>query len=203
VPRLASLIAVLALLAAFAPAAHADLLPGVAGYGFNAAPQAPSLAPAAVPAGFNETVAWSGLTNPTAIRFAPDGRVFVAEKSGLILTFDSVDDPTPAVYADLRTEVHDFWDRGLLGLALDPGFDSGRPYVYALYTYNKDPSSSTFPRWPDGCPSPPGATSDGCVVSGRLSKLTNGSEQVLLEGWCQQYPSHSVGDLVFGDDGAL
>ena len=30
-----------------------------------------------------------------------------------------------------------------------------------------------------------------------------GPEQVLIEDWCQQYPSHSVGDLAFGADGAL
>ena len=30
-----------------------------------------------------------------------------------------------------------------------------------------------------------------------------GTEQVLIEDWCQQYPSHSVGDLAFGADGAL
>jgi glucose/arabinose dehydrogenase len=202
VTRLACLAALAALLVVV-PSAAADELPGVAGFGLGAAPQAPSLAPAAVPAGFDESVAWSGLTNPTSIRFAPDGRVFVAEKSGLILTFDDVDDTTPTVYADLRTQVHDFWDRGLLGLALDPGFDSGRPYVYVLYTYNKDPRSPDMPRWPDGCPSPPGATDQGCVVSGRLSRLSGGTEQVLLEGWCQQFPSHSVGDLVFGSDGAL
>ncbi len=51
----------------------------------------------------------------------------------------------------------------------------------------------------DGCPTPPGATADGCVVSGRLSRLTAsgnamvGAEQVLIEDWCQQYPSHSIG----------
>ena len=28
-----------------------------------------------------------------------------------------------------------------------------------------------------------------------------GSEQVLVNDWCQQYPSHSIGDLVFGPDG--
>ena len=45
------------------------------------------------------------------------------------------------------------------------------------------------------------AHGDGCVVSGRLSKLTadgnfmTGSEQVLINDWCQQYPSHSVGSL--------
>ena len=47
------------------------------------------------------------------------------------------------------------------------------------------------------------------MVSGRLSRLTasgdqmTGSEQVFINDWCQQYPSHSVGDLAFGADGAL
>jgi signal transduction histidine kinase len=60
-----------------------------------------------LPAGFNETTVWSGLGNPTVIRFAPDGRVFVAAKSGLVYVFDSLDDTTPSVYADLRTKVDD------------------------------------------------------------------------------------------------
>ena len=30
-----------------------------------------------------------------------------------------------------------------------------------------------------------------------------GAEQVLIEDWCQQYPSHSIGALAFGPDGAL
>ena len=30
-----------------------------------------------------------------------------------------------------------------------------------------------------------------------------GAEQVLIEDWCQQYPSHSIGALEFGPDGAL
>ena len=48
-----------------------------------------------LPAGFQETVVFSGLTNPTVVRFSPDGRVFVAEKSGLIKVFDNLSDPTP------------------------------------------------------------------------------------------------------------
>ena len=164
----------------------------------------PSSAAAIVPAGFQESTVWSGLVNPTSVRFADDGRVFVAEKRGRVLQFDSLADPTPTVFADLSTAVHDFWDRGLLGMALDPHFTNGRPYVYVLYTYNKDPSSATFPRWADSCPTPPGATADGCVVSGRLSRLgPGGVETPLITDWCQQYPSHSVGDLVFGPGRAL
>jgi glucose/arabinose dehydrogenase len=168
---------------------------------------------ATYPAGFTERTVFSGLTNPSAIRFAADGRVFVAEKSGLIKVFDSLSDTQPDVFADLRTQVHNFWDRGLLGLALDPGFPE-RPYVYVLYTHDAA-IGGTAPRWgtpgatSDGCPTPPGATGDGCVVSGRLSRLTAagnamiGPEQVLIEDWCQQYPSHSTGTVEFGDDGAL
>ena len=168
---------------------------------------------ATYPMGFSERTVFSGLTNPTAIRFASDGRVFVAEKSGLIKVFDSLSDPQPDLFADLRTQVHNFWDRGLLGLALDPGFPN-TPYVYVLYTHDAA-IGGTAPRWgtpgttSDGCPTPPGATGDGCVVSGRLSRLAAsgnsmvGTEQVLIEDWCQQYPSHSIGTLDFGPDGAL
>ncbi len=178
--------------------------------------QAARPAAAAVPTGFTEVTVWSGLQNPTAVRFAPDGKVFVAEKRGLIKMFDTVDDTTPTVVADLRTEVHNYWDRGLLGLAVDPSFPA-RPYLYASYTFD-GPIGGTAPRWgtpgadSDPCPTPPGPTTDGCVVSGKLVRLavdlaapsagTTGKTD-LVHDWCQQYPSHSVGDLVFGRDGAL
>ncbi|MGH7293203.1 MAG: PQQ-dependent sugar dehydrogenase, partial [Myxococcota bacterium] len=164
-------------------------------------------------AGFIEETVLSGLTQPTAVRFSSDGRVFVAEKSGLIKVFASLTATTPTVFADLRTNVHNFWDRGLLGLELHPNFPA-TPYVYALYTFDA-PIGGTAPRWgtaggtSDPCPSPPGPTSDGCVVAGRLSRLTaagnvmTGSEQVLVEDWCQQYPSHSMGSIAFGADGML
>ena len=90
---------------------------------------------ATLPAGFAEKTVFSGLTQPTAVRFSPDGRVFVAEKSGLIKEFDSLTDTTPRVYADLRTKVHDYWDRGLLGIALDPSFPT-KNVIYALYTHD-------------------------------------------------------------------
>src|SRR5918994_5824297 len=100
----------------------------------------PSAARGAVlPPGFSESTVWTGLGNPTAIRFAPDGRVFVASKSGIVNVFDGVGDQTPTPFADLRSKVHDFWDRGLLGLALDPGFTTGRPYVYVLYAFDSKP----------------------------------------------------------------
>jgi glucose/arabinose dehydrogenase len=174
---------------------------------------ASSATAATLPPGFQEQIVFSGLTEPTAVRFASDGRVFVAEKSGLVKVFDNLSDTTPTIFADLRTQVHNFWDRGLLAMALAPGFPTD-PWVYVLYTHDAV-IGGVAPRWgsvggtSDGCTTPPGATDDGCVVSGRLSRVQAsgnvavGAEQVLIEDWCQQYPSHSVGSLAFGPDGAL
>lgn len=57
---------------------------------------------------------------------------------------------------------------------------------------------------------PPGATVDGCVASGRLARLTvntdtntMSSQQVLINDWCQQFWSHSIGGIGFGADGSL
>ena len=173
----------------------------------------PAARAATLPAGFQESIVFSGLTNPTAVRFASDGRVFVAEKRGVIKVFDSLTDTTPDLFADLNVNVYNFWDRGLLGLTLAPNFPTN-PYVYVLYTYDAA-IGGTAPRWgtpgvySDPCPTPPGPTGDGCVVSGRLSRLQaagnvmTGAEQVLIEDWCQQYPSHSIGAVEFGPDGAL
>jgi len=197
--------AVIALAFLFLAAVPAQALPRVSAFdSVGLSGSAARLVSAqAAPPGVTESVVLSGLTDPTAISFAADGRVFVAEKPGRIKVFDSLSDPTPSIWADFSTLVHDFWDRGFLGMALDPNFAT-RPYVYALYTYNKAPNSSQVPRWPDGCPTPPGATDDGCMVGGRLSRFTNGgAETVLIEDFCQQYPSHSIGSLVFGPDGAL
>jgi glucose/arabinose dehydrogenase/PKD repeat protein len=160
-----------------------------------------------LPSGFRDSVVLSGLTNPTVLQFAPDGRIFVGQKNGVIKVFQSLTDTNPVTVADLSGEVDDYWDRGLLGLAIPPNFPAS-PYVYVLYTYDA-PIGGTAPVWNDACPTPPGATTDGCVVSARVSRLQvsgnvmTGSEQVLVNGWCQQFPSHSIGTLLFGRDGYL
>ncbi|MQY08076.1 PQQ-dependent sugar dehydrogenase [Actinomadura macrotermitis] len=180
-------------------------------------------AAAGLPTNFQEKTLFTGLTLPTNVEFSPDGRVFVAEKSGIIKVFDSLSDTTPEVYADLRQQVFNGWDRGLLGMALHPNFPTD-PRVYVMYTYNGE-MGGTYPKWPspdgtnDQCPDPPGANNAGCVVAGRISVLTPSvqnlgalagkaqagpvTEKVLLEDWCQQFSSHSVGTLAFGQDGKL
>ncbi len=65
-----------------------------------ASPPGPDAAQGGPPPAFQETVAFSGLTNPTVVRFAADGRVFVAEKSGAIKIFDSLSDPSSNLFAN-------------------------------------------------------------------------------------------------------
>jgi glucose/arabinose dehydrogenase len=168
---------------------------------------------------FDEVLPQTGLVDPMVVAFAADGRMFVAEKSGRIQVFDDETDSSGTVVADLRLNVYNFWDRGMLGMALHPDFPT-TPYIYVLYTYDAVPGG-TAPRWGsasnpqvgDPCPTPPGANQNGCVVTGRLSRLDIGApglwplshldEQPLITDWFQQFPSHSIGALVFGPDRAL
>ena len=165
---------------------------------------------ATTPVGFTDVSVWSGLTLPTAIALAADGRAFVAEKSGVIKLFANRSATQPTVFADLSTKVNSYSDRGLLGLASDPLLgQTGHNFIYVLYTYDAPPGR-TAPVWNDACPSPPGANTDGCVVTNVLSRIpvnpdgTAGGEQRLMAPqWCQQFPSHSAGHLAFGPDGML
>ena len=162
---------------------------------------------------------------PVNFALAPDGKIFVADKAGRVLVYAGPGATTFQVTIDVRSMTHDYWDRGLIGLTIDPGYSATDPtnrFVYLLYTFDKNPfeSGAPVPRWGtgaggDGCPSPPGGQTDGCPVSARVSRVhvdANGvgdqPEQVLLEpgaagGWCEQFPSHMVGTIAFGTDGDL
>ncbi len=172
-----------------------------------------------LPSGFRDTVAIPGLNGPTTFRIALNGEVFVAQKGGKILVFENLQDKTPKVFADLRKQVYDYGDRGLLGLALDPDFPAS-PYVYALYTFDHvigEDAPGAYPHWgkaatefegDESCIAASGGKVDACPVSGRLVRLTDENdtgvaEKTLVEGWCQQFSSHSIGDLNFGPEGAL
>ena len=93
----------------------------------------PALAGATtLPSGFTQTTAITGLTKPMDVEIAPNGRIFVAEKSGIVKTYDSIADTTATVAADLRTQVHNFSARGLQSIAVDPDFPT-QPYIYVYY----------------------------------------------------------------------
>jgi cysteine-rich repeat protein len=163
--------------------------------------------------GFQENTVLSGRTKPVSLRFAPNGMAFVAEKSGLVFEFDNLltGQISPHQVIDLSAKVMNYWDRGLLGLAVHPNFPTV-PEIYVLYAHDAF-ADGTGPRWNDNCPDPPngpGANDKGCVVYGRLSRIVidmntmTGTEVPLISSnWCQQFPSHSIGDMHFGADGYL
>ena len=90
-----------------------------------------SAAPA--PPGFTADALATGLNMPTQMAFSPDGKVYVAEKSGRIRVFPDSSLSRSTVFKDLSTNVFNNWDRGMLGIAVDPRFNDGvHRYVYVL-----------------------------------------------------------------------
>jgi glucose/arabinose dehydrogenase/PKD repeat protein len=89
-------------------------------------------ASAAPPTNFQTSlVIGSGLNGPSGFDIAPDGRIFILERSGTIKIFkNGVLLPTP--FAVLPSE--DTGDRGLIGIAFDPDFGVSNHYVYFYYT---------------------------------------------------------------------
>lgn len=100
--------------------------------------------------GFTSELAVGGLPFLTAITWAPDGRMFIAPKGGVVRVYENgALLPTP--FVDISDLVADSQDRGLLGIAVHPQFPE-QPYVYLLYSND-----------------PPGVTPD--VDGARVSQL--------------------------------
>ena len=79
---------------------------------------------------FTETIVANGLASPTAMEFAPDGRLFVAEQGGRLRVIkNNVLLPAPFVTVTVNAS----GERGLLGIAFDPAFASNQ-FVYVYYT---------------------------------------------------------------------
>jgi len=164
----------------------------------------------------------NGLQKPTTLDFAPDGKLFVAERNGRVIEFDSLEDSTPTLVLSILDKVMAKGDRGILGMKLDPEYPT-KPYIYLSYTYDApiggDSEASTHTHLADGADDCEEAVDSAvdCLVSGRLARveidpLTSiavggpedpASEQVLINSWCQQATSHSIGDLEFDSEGAL
>lgn len=84
----------------------------------------------AVATGFAESIFAAGLTTPTAMAPVPDGRIFVAEKTGALrVVANGTVLPTPFA----AIPVNAFSERGLVGVAVDPNFATNH-FVYAYYT---------------------------------------------------------------------
>jgi glucose/arabinose dehydrogenase len=138
---------------------------------------------ATVPAGFTEKVIASGLANPTAMQFAPDGRLFVAEQGGRLRVIkDGVLLSTPFATVSVSAS----GERGLLGIAFDPAFLTNS-YVYVYYTATSPTVHNRISRF----------TANGDVA-------VPGSEVVLLDlDNLSSATNHNGGALNFGPDGKL
>ncbi|MBV8234921.1 MAG: PQQ-dependent sugar dehydrogenase [Acidimicrobiia bacterium] len=120
---------------------------------------------------------------PTALAFAPDGRLFFTEREGTVRV---VQGGTAKVFATVATVTTEpgggYSERGLLGLAISPTFTQDR-YVYAFYS-NADRVHQSVVRWTD------------CGGVG-----TNPTTLIVLpagDDCC-----HKGGRLAFGPDGRL
>ena len=146
---------------------------------------------ATLPPGFVETKVAEGL-NPTTMSFAPDGRLFLCEKQGLLRVIDG-DKLLPQPVLDITSKADAWNERGLLSVCFDPEF-ARNGWIYVYYTHNREPGKK-----------------DRTSSNNRVSRFTlKGnvadvrSEKVILElsnlskiGW------HNGGGLAFGKDGKL
>jgi glucose/arabinose dehydrogenase len=150
------------------------------------------------PPGFFEEPVATGLDFPVAIAFAPDGRLFFTERfSGKVRVITKPISAEPRLLSDPVYQfgpISDFFERGLLGLALDPDFqDNG--YLYVYYSHRgrnskSDPYRHRLMRI--------------TVKKGRgespvalLDHLPIGSQAESGKG------NHNGGSLSFGPDGKL
>jgi len=141
-----------------------------------------------LPPGFRSTVVATGLTGATALEVARDGRVFVCEQTGALRVIKGGRLlPGPFV----KLPVDSTWERGLIGVTLDPDFPK-TPHVFVCYVAARPYPHHVVSRF---------------TAAGDVARP--GSELVLLEGDDQRKlggsvpAGHQGGALHFGRDGKL
>lgn len=145
-------------------------------------------ADAEVPDGFVEEKVVQGITGAVALAIAPDGRIFVCEQTGTLRVVKG-GQMLPESFVSLA--VDSTWERGLIGVALDPRFPE-EPYVYLHYI-----PSDPYPRHRIS------------RFTARGDRAVPGSEKILFEGDDQRKVTspvpagHQGGALHFGPDGKL
>ena len=139
---------------------------------------------ASVPTGFTDTVIASGITDETAMEFAPDGRLFVLQQTGQVRVIQNGTLlPTPFVTLNVDSTV----ERGLLGIAFDPNFATDH-FVYLYHTVPAPDLHNQISRF----------TADGDVA-------VPGSETDIfdLDPLNPAAGNHNGGAIHFGPDGKL
>ncbi|MDB5106838.1 MAG: carbohydrate-binding protein [Fibrobacteres bacterium] len=136
---------------------------------------------ATVPSSFADVQVAGGLSNPTQMAIAPDGRIFVSEQAGRVRV---IKNGTVLATPFVTLSVSPDGERGALGIAFDPAFASNH-FVYVYYTSASGPHNR-LSRW----------VANGDVASG--------GEQILLDlPNLSSATNHNGGSLHFGTDGKL
>src|SRR5829696_7993712 len=139
-----------------------------------------------LPSGFTQSQVVSGLTDPTDMEFAPDGRLFVAKQAGRVRIVKP--DGTLAKFVNISTKVDSTSERGLQALTFDPSFSTNH-YVYLQYTKK---ATSTTP-----------AHNRIVRVTANGNKVVSGSEKLIFPLNNQNDAHHMGGAIDFGADGKL
>jgi glucose/arabinose dehydrogenase len=87
---------------------------------------------ATLPAGFIDIVVASGFTNVSSMAIAPDGRIFVCQQNGRVRVIKN-GAVLPSSFVSLGVNTAN--ERGLVGIAIDPGFETNN-FIYLHYTTN-------------------------------------------------------------------
>lgn len=135
---------------------------------------------------YTETLYTTGLSMPVSMAFTPDGRIFVAEKSGKLKVIKK--DGTVATTPSLILNVSANSERGLLGVALDPNFSTNR-YIYLYYTKESFPVKNRLSRF--------------TVSASNPDQIDTNSEKVLIDDIASDAGNHNGGAVHFGKDGKL
>jgi glucose/arabinose dehydrogenase len=148
----------------------------------NSARGAPTLPP-----NFARSQVVGGLAGPTAMEFAPDGRLFVAEQRGTLRVVEA--DGTLVTFLNISDRVDSVGERGLLGVALDPAF-SNNDYVYLNYTQKATGTTPAHDRV--------------IRVTANGNRAVAGSEKLILRlNNLSSATNHNGGAIHLGKDGKL
>src|SRR5690606_23628049 len=121
---------------------------------------------------------------PTALAFTPDGRMLVTTQSGELRVIKGAQLlPQPAL--TLGSQVCSNFERGLLGVAVDPQFSSNG-HIYLFYTHNKHGACPT--NQPDN-PNNPVNRVSRCRMEGDV--VVPGSEVVLVDNMTSRNGNHN------------
>ena len=140
---------------------------------------------ATLPSGFTETQI-TGLSNPTAMTFAPDGRLFICQQGGALRV---VKNGALLATPFLTVTVNSSGERGLLGVAFDPNFATNN-FIYIYYTATTPAIHNRISRFTASAANPDVAAAGSEVVILDLNNLSSAT-------------NHNGGAIHFGPDGKL